>query len=791
MANTSTQANGANNTLIVSSSLIPLSSPSQLSSVNSPLASHSQPSLLAQQPGLAFQLYQEPQFQFSQLYGQQQQMFLPPGLAAVQTQHNLQAAAQAAAQAAMANEQLAKKKANKQQKILSKSAGSAGNQQMQKSSGPTLKQSNMLAGHQPQFTAQNNQAVVIPLPNMMSNSQQQQAIANKKLIQNNAIAQQSLVNSQFKSLAQQSSLINQAQLITPIQQIPQQPVWVTSQPNPNQLVPGQGQIFMRQQHPAADAGGLFIQNSNPAALQTPLAGTPIYVNHNAGIMHLMPNHSGAMNSVQQPILTNSSSSNSASSTPNSTSHQPTGSGSKPASASSGSRLKAIKPAGQSLNGSSLNGSQSLKTVKVPIMSNGKEESSLKKLSKKQQALDQEKASKFSTKSTQQMNAELMAMNEKNQKLQRSDSIKSLDSTKSKGDGKPKKQSSSLDEDSSSSMNSKSNGSLFKKDKSEKKVKQKAIVKPQVLFHCVDGYIISESSSPFPVNVTEELNDELQQIKLNNERRPSIELAITKDPAVTPGKEGKIKSKKLKKLKQKSGQLTPAKIAESMPMQSNESMVAENNKKNLEQSKSLEEPFVATTSSGLKKSVVPVAPISEPRPSTSKMETEEPADTNGLPANMYKWSVEDVHRFVLETTQNNEEMAKEFRKAQVDGKALVLLTIPIMKEQLNCKLGPTLTLKKKIDQIKDGSGCEEIPLASYLPPSGANINRWSTSDTYQFILNLSGSTQYADEFAQQEMDGYSLTLISLDNIIGDMNIPYGPALVIFNKIEELKKGSNNS
>lgn len=185
MANTSNQTNGANNTLIVSSSLIPLSSASQLSSVNSSLASHSQPSLIAQnqlaQQQPMFQLYQEP-FQFPQLY-QQQQMFLPHGgLAAVQAQNHLQAAA--AAQVAMANEQMAKKKANKQQKILSKSA-SVG-QQMQKSSGLGLKSNNMLAGHQAQFATQNNQAVVISqLPNMMSNSQQQQqqAMANKKLME--------------------------------------------------------------------------------------------------------------------------------------------------------------------------------------------------------------------------------------------------------------------------------------------------------------------------------------------------------------------------------------------------------------------------------------------------------------------------------------------------------------------------------------------------------------------------------------------------------------------------------
>lgn len=505
-------------------------------------------------------------------------------------------------------------------------------------------------------------------------------------------------------------------------------------------------------------------------------------------MQLVPNHSGSLNSVPQPILANSSASSSATSTPNSTS-QPVA---KPANSSSGIKLKAIKPAQQNGSLASQSGSQSLKTVKVPVMANGaKEDGSLKKLSKKQQqqAMELEKQ-KFSTKSTQQMNAELVAMNERNKAaaLHRSDSIKSLDSTKSKSDGKTKKQSSSLDEDSSSSMTSKSNGSLFKKDKSEKKIKQKAIVKPHILSHCVDGFIIHESSSPFPVNVTEELNDELQQIKLNNgERRLSQDLASTpKEPA--PGKEGKIKSKKLKKFKLKSAtsQQTPVKAAVAETVQPTESNLVESTKKNLEVSKSLDESVpVASTSKERKSiSVVSVAPINE-TPSTSKMDTALELDESAV----YRWSVEQVYEYLIKQ-EVAEALAEELRKAQIDGKSLVLLTIPILKDRFNFKLGPILSLRKKIEELQKRSGPDES-LTNYLPPSGANIYKWSVRDTHQFILNLSSKEQYADEFERQEMDGYSLTLINIDNIIGDMNIPYGPALVIFKKIEELKKNSTNS
>lgn len=568
-----------------------------------------------------------------------------------------------------------------------------------------------------------------------------------QLIQNNAIGQH-FKPAHLQSLAQQSPLINQTQLIAPIQQIPQSPLaW--AQPNPNQqIVQSSPQIFIRQPtHTTADHGQLFIQGSNPA-LQA-MSGTPIYVNHNTGsIMQLVSNHTATSNlnataNVHQPILQQTSNQSSKTVAGGLTSN----------------KLKTIKPAASqnSLNNST-QGCQQQKTVK-PITS------SEKKASKKEQSID--KSSKFSTKSTQQMNAELLALNEKN-KLQRSDSIKSLDSVKSKSEGKLlKKQSSSLDDDSSNSM-SNLNGSL---KKSEKKVKQKAIVKPQILSHCVDGYIIHESSFPFPVNVTEELNDELEQIKLNNGSVAGTE---------------KVKAKKLKKLKLKTsqGQTSPIKNQTtslnatvtpntSVQIEPTNSLVEmQSNKKNLVAEPSKEEEPPAPVKER-KSNVVSVAPISE---SSSSSINE---------SNVYSWSVDQVYDYLIKQDVS-EAIAKELHKAQINGRSLILLTIPILKDKFMFKLGPILSLKKKIDELKEKA--KDIN-DDYLPASGENIYNWSVKDTYQFILHLS-SKEHAEEFERQEMDGHSLTLISTDNIVNDMNIPFGAALAIFHRIEELKKKSSN-
>ena len=197
MATTSStqQANAGNNTLIVSSSLIPFSSASQLSSVNSSLASAQQPLITQNQLGQQQPFLQvfptQDAFQIPHLYHQQQMFLQPPSLTAVQQNSLQQALAASQQQHQLQADQLAKKKLNKQQKIISKSSTN----QLQKATTanlPVLK-SNILTG-QPQFTTQNNQVVIShQLPNVISNSQA--LAANKKLLDAQKSKQQQIVSS--------------------------------------------------------------------------------------------------------------------------------------------------------------------------------------------------------------------------------------------------------------------------------------------------------------------------------------------------------------------------------------------------------------------------------------------------------------------------------------------------------------------------------------------------------------------------------------------------------------------
>ncbi|XP_061741651.1 polyhomeotic-like protein 2b isoform X2 [Nerophis ophidion] len=64
-------------------------------------------------------------------------------------------------------------------------------------------------------------------------------------------------------------------------------------------------------------------------------------------------------------------------------------------------------------------------------------------------------------------------------------------------------------------------------------------------------------------------------------------------------------------------------------------------------------------------------------------------------------------------------------------------------------------------------------------------RWNVEEVYQFICSLPGCQENAEEFRSQEIDGQALLLLKEDHLMSTMNIKLGPALKIFASINLLK------
>ncbi|XP_053167247.1 polyhomeotic-like protein 3 isoform X2 [Hemicordylus capensis] len=74
----------------------------------------------------------------------------------------------------------------------------------------------------------------------------------------------------------------------------------------------------------------------------------------------------------------------------------------------------------------------------------------------------------------------------------------------------------------------------------------------------------------------------------------------------------------------------------------------------------------------------------------------------------------------------------------------------------------------------------------LPAVQSDPSIWTVEDVWAFIHSLPGCQDIADEFRAQEIDGQALLLLKEDHLMSAMNIKLGPALKICARINSLKE-----
>lgn len=65
-------------------------------------------------------------------------------------------------------------------------------------------------------------------------------------------------------------------------------------------------------------------------------------------------------------------------------------------------------------------------------------------------------------------------------------------------------------------------------------------------------------------------------------------------------------------------------------------------------------------------------------------------------------------------------------------------------------------------------------------------KWSVDEVCEYIRGLAGYSDYAEDFANHEIDGQALVLLNENHLVKTMNIKLGPALKIMSQIEAIKK-----
>ncbi|XP_063772285.1 polyhomeotic-like protein 3 isoform X3 [Pseudophryne corroboree] len=77
-------------------------------------------------------------------------------------------------------------------------------------------------------------------------------------------------------------------------------------------------------------------------------------------------------------------------------------------------------------------------------------------------------------------------------------------------------------------------------------------------------------------------------------------------------------------------------------------------------------------------------------------------------------------------------------------------------------------------------------AELLPDAQTEPSLWTVEDVWAFIHSLPGCHEIAEEFRTQEIDGQALLLLKEDHLMSTMNIKLGPALKICARINSLKE-----
>ncbi|XP_037244304.1 polyhomeotic-like protein 1 isoform X1 [Falco rusticolus] len=100
-------------------------------------------------------------------------------------------------------------------------------------------------------------------------------------------------------------------------------------------------------------------------------------------------------------------------------------------------------------------------------------------------------------------------------------------------------------------------------------------------------------------------------------------------------------------------------------------------------------------------------------------------------------------------------------------------------------------------VRASHGERDLANSSMAPPTpdlhginpvflSSNPSRWSVEEVYEFISSLQGCQEIAEEFRSQEIDGQALLLLKEEHLMSAMNIKLGPALKICAKINVLKE-----
>jgi len=232
---------------------------------------------------------------------------------------------------------------------------------------------------------------------------------------------------------------------------------------------------------------------------------------------------------------------------------------------------------------------------------------------------------------------------------------------------------------------------------------KAVVKPQVLTHVIDGHIIKESSQPFPVSpvkaTARRKSEKGDDVKNTNG-------GVKRGPGRPPGsnkqnhdinKNGSIEpADKKMKMKDDSAPINTA--VTYPPVQQPVLPAPQQQLPPPQPPQQVSQPHIQ------QQTPAPAPPQSQqqqaqPPPPPPQPPKQQPSLLSTLKGNPLKWNVTEVCDFI-KSLPGCGEYVEDFAQQEIDGQALMLLKADHLMSAMSIKLGPALKICRHLDQIRE-------------------------------------------------------------------------------------------
>ncbi|KAG9470594.1 polyhomeotic-like protein 1 isoform X2 [Eleutherodactylus coqui] len=275
----------------------------------------------------------------------------------------------------------------------------------------------------------------------------------------------------------------------------------------------------------------------------------------------------------------------------------------------------------------------------------------------------------------------------------------------------------------------------------------AIVKPQILTHIIEGFVIQEGAEPFPVGspqipkdpeklptpvtalpvesppthppvdqtVSDTVGSKLLKCEYCGKFAPADQfrgskrfcsMTCAKRYNVSCSHQFRLKRKKLNQLQDAGG----VRVRRRGPRR-NSSEIARAKIQGKRMRVTEEDSSRGSDNSSYEEAFSPTSPA-PPSCRTPQRERDGSTPTSGpsnsellginpvfLSSNPSRWSVEEVYEFIS-SLQGCQDLAEDFRSQEIDGQALLLLKEEHLMSALNIKLGPALKICAKINLLKE-------------------------------------------------------------------------------------------